>query len=198
MMKPGIAFFDFDGTITTKDTLIEFIRYSKGSFLLYLGFLLNFHYLVAYKIKIISNQKAKEKVLTYFFGGMNSNEFKKLCNDFADSKIPALIRSKAIEEIQNLQQKSIETVIVSASPENWVVYFATSMNMKLLATKLEVTNNKITGKIKGKNCHGNEKVNRITAEFQLKDYSEIYAYGDSSGDKQMLSIANHNFMKPFR
>ena len=59
IVKKGIAFFDFDGTITTKDTLLEFIKFSKGNLLFYAGFLLNLHFLVAYKLKIISNQAAK-------------------------------------------------------------------------------------------------------------------------------------------
>ena len=53
-MKKAIAFFDFDGTITTKDTLLEFIRFSKGRFRFYLGFLLYSPYLIAYKIKLIA------------------------------------------------------------------------------------------------------------------------------------------------
>ncbi len=197
-MKPGIAFFDFDGTITTRDTLIEFIRFYKGSFSLYTGFLLNSYYLLAYKLKIISNQKAKEKILHHFFGGMTVNEFEQVCKDFTAKKLPGLIRSRAVSEIKDLQQKSIETVIVSASPENWVIYFATAMNMKLLATELELSDNKITGRISGSNCHGKEKVKRIHSTFQLNNYKEIYAYGDSSGDKPMLSLAHHSFMKPFR
>ena len=40
-MNKGIAFFDFDGTITTKDTLLEFIKYSRGTMSFYWGFLLN-------------------------------------------------------------------------------------------------------------------------------------------------------------
>lgn len=32
-----VAVFDFDGTITRKDTLIEFIRFAKGSAALYWG-----------------------------------------------------------------------------------------------------------------------------------------------------------------
>ena len=82
-MKKGIAFFDFDGTITTKDTLLEFIKFSKGSFLFYLGFLINSPYLVAMKLGLISNQVAKEKVLRFFFKNKDINEFNELCNKFA-------------------------------------------------------------------------------------------------------------------
>ena len=64
-----IAFFDFDGTITTHDTLLEFIRFCKGSAGLYAGFLCKSPWIVAHKAKIISNQSAKEQVLRFFFRG---------------------------------------------------------------------------------------------------------------------------------
>jgi len=65
-LKRRIAFFDFDGTITTKDTLLELIKYQKGRLLFYIGFLINAPYLVAYKLKIIRNSTAKQKVLHFF------------------------------------------------------------------------------------------------------------------------------------
>ena len=68
-MKKGIAFFDFDGTITKKDTLLEVIKFQKGTLAFYTGFFLLSPYLVAMKMKILSNQMVKEKVLKYFFGG---------------------------------------------------------------------------------------------------------------------------------
>ncbi|MFT3846797.1 MAG: HAD-IB family hydrolase [Lacibacter sp.] len=196
-MKQGIAFFDFDGTITTKDTLIEFIRYNKGSLSLFFGFFLHLHYLVGYKLKFISNQTAKEKILAHYFGGTEKDQFEQLCKNFAENKLPQLIRTKAVEEIKKLQQQSVETVIVSASPENWVAFFADKLNMQLIATKLETSDNRITGKINGYNCYGKEKVNRINLAYRLDDYEKIYAYGDSSGDKQMLAIAHYSYMKPF-
>jgi hypothetical protein len=62
-----LLFFDFDGTITTKDTLLEFIKFSKGKLNFLSGFLIYSPFLVAYKLGIISNQSAKEKVLATFF-----------------------------------------------------------------------------------------------------------------------------------
>ncbi len=197
-MKPGIAFFDFDGTITTKDTLLEFIKFSKGTFPFYLGFLLNSPWLVAYKAKLISNQQAKEKVLAYFFRDTSVEDFDKQCRDFANQVIPGLIRPGALEEINNLKQKGTEVVIVSASPENWVKYWTDTIDAPCLATVLSVSNKTITGKIEGKNCYGTEKVRRIKEKFSLDTYQHISAYGDSSGDKPMLQLAHTPHYKPFR
>lgn len=87
-MKKGIAFFDFDGTLTTKDTLLEFIKYCKGNNAFYAGFLINSPFLLAYKLKIISNQAAKEKVLQHFFKNTSVDSFGLLCEKFAARNDP--------------------------------------------------------------------------------------------------------------
>lgn len=196
-MKKNIAFFDFDGTITTKDTLLEFIRFSKGKFYFYVGFCLNLHYLIAYKLKIISNQSAKEKVLRFFFHNTPVEKFEECCNHFSNQILPSLIRPKALEEIKQLKEKNVLVVVVSASPENWIEHWASKNNLQLIASRLEILDGRITGKILGKNCHGNEKVSRIKKVFNLSEYNVIAAYGDSPGDKPMLEIATHAHYRPF-
>ncbi len=196
-MPRRIAFFDFDGTITTKDTLLEFVRHNKGSFRLYLGFFLTSPWMVAYKLKIISNQKAKEKFLGFFFHNYPLAKFHELCDVFAKEAIPQLIRPKALQEIARLQQAGAEVVIVSASPENWIRPWSDQTGLQLLSTRLMVKDEKLTGKIMGRNCYGEEKVRRIKEAYTLSDYDEVYAYGDTKGDLPMLRMANISFYKPF-
>lgn len=196
-MTKRIAFFDFDGTISTKDTLFEFIRFSKGTFRFCLGFLLNSPVLVAYKLKLISNQTAKEIVLGYFYKNMPLVDFDHQCRLFAE-KIPGLIRPKAMSEIEELKKKGTEIVIVSASPENWLKPWTDKLGLQLIGTRLKTNDGKLTGSIEGKNCYGDEKVCRIEAAFSLSEFDEILAYGDTSGDRPMLGLANVSFYKPFR
>lgn len=197
-MNPKIAFFDFDGTITTKDTLLEFIKYSKGSFRFYLGFLLNSPWLIAYKLKVISNQQAKEKVLAFFFRNTPLDAFQELCDRFAAEIVPGLLRVKALQEIARLQAAGASVVIVSASPENWIKSWADQIGASLLATRLEIADQRLTGKIQGHNCYGEEKPRRIQETYTLSDYREIYTYGDTSGDMPMLRLGTASFFKPFR
>ncbi len=197
-MKQRIAFFDFDGTITFKDTYLEFIKYTKGTLRFITGFFINSPYLVAYKLKIIPNQVAKEKVLGYYFKNVSLTEFQKLCDDFATEVVPKLIRAKALAEIKTLQKDGTTVVIVSASFGNWIQKWANENEIELIATRAEVVAGRITGCVDGKNCHGQEKVRRISEVYNLADYEEVYAYGDTSGDLPMLRIATNSFFKPFR
>jgi phosphatidylglycerophosphatase C len=205
-----IAFIDFDGTITTRDSLLEFIKFSKGRLRFYLGFLINSPWLLAYRAGIISNQAGKDRILTWFFGGAPLNTFQDTCDRFAATAIPDLVRPKALREIRQLQEKGVEVVVVSASPANWLQKWTEETGVALLATRLQTRDQpavpqpghsvttRLTGKILGRNCHGEEKVRRIRESYDLPSYDRIIAYGDSSGDKPMLALATNAFFKPFR
>jgi phosphoserine phosphatase len=222
-MQQRIAFFDFDGTITTRDTLLEFIKFSKGKPNFYVGFLLNSPWLVAFKCKLISNQTAKERILRWFFRGQSLDDFQQRCDQFARIVIPGLLRPKALQEVARLQAAGATVVIVSASPGNWIRGWADTLNLALIATRLETTPAvtgdgptsfpvtggspsshpsspapKLTGKIAGNNCYGEEKVRRIREIYTLSEYADINTYGDSSGDLPMLKLGTNSFFKPFR
>lgn len=196
-MSGRIAFFDFDGTITHKDTLLEFIRFAKGDIGFYAGFLLYSPALVAFKLKMISNQTAKQLILRHFFNKMPMSRFTQLCNEFAVKVIPGLVRYKALHELQELEKQNFRIVVVSASAENWVKIWSEKMGYDYIATRLETVSDSITGRISGINCFGQEKVERINQQYKLSDYSEIYCYGDSAGDRPMLALGTKSFFKPF-
>ena len=197
-MKKGIAFFDFDGTVTSKDTLLAFIRYSKGTRGLLWGFFRNSLHLVAYKLNLASNQTAKEKILQFFFKNMPVEEFNSVCLQFSTLHLPGLIRKQAMDEIIKLQKEGTLVVVVSASPENWIRAWTDASGVQLIASRLEEKDGRITGKILGRNCYGEEKVRRILEKHQVNEYEIVYAYGDTRGDLPMLNLATRAYYKPFR
>lgn len=197
-MKKRIVLFDFDGTITTKDTLLEFIRFYHGSAKFVTGFLLNSPWLVLMKLKVIPNWKAKEKVLEWFFRNEEVTTFNAKCEAFNSSVMSSLIRPKAIKEIQYHLGTDATVVVVSASAENWVKPWCSSIGVNCLATQLEIKDGRLTGKINGINCYGAEKERRIKSCYDLNEFDEIFAYGDSRGDLEMLGLAHQKHYKPFR
>ena len=193
-----IAFFDFDGTITTKDTMFELIRHQKGTARFFAGFLLNIPVFALLKLKLIPNQRAKEKLLGHFFKGTPVKSFQSGCDLFIRDGLQKLIRAGATAEIKKLKDSGFEVVVVSASAENWIKKWADDTGVGLIATRLDAKDERLTGKIKGQNCNGEEKALRIALAYDLSQFDEIYCYGDSSGDKAMLALATKAFYKPFR
>ena len=193
----SIAFFDFDGTTTTKDSLVYFIQYAIGKPTYYLGLLKLSPILTSYTLKLIPNDIAKENLISYFFKGWESCYFQKIADKYSITQIDKIIRPEAIEQIAWHQTEGHKVVIVSASMESWLKKWCEKHNIDLIATRLEIRDGKLTGKFSTKNCYGMEKVNRIKERYELSEYDCIYAYGDSSGDKEMLSLAHKPYYKPF-
>ncbi len=201
-MSPGeriIAAFDFDGTITRKDTLLEFIRFTHGTGALYRGFLLHLPVLIAFKLKLYSNGRAKEKIFSYFFKGMEYGEFCKWGEQFAE-KIESLVRQSAKEEIMNCQQENQTLYIVTASIREWVLPWALKTGFRqVIGTEVEIDpSGKLTGKFSTPNCYGPEKVKRLLDEEPYRNSYIVYAYGDSRGDKELLNFADYGHYKKFK
>jgi phosphatidylglycerophosphatase C len=193
-----LVLFDFDGTITTKDTLAEFMIHYHGKFKYYFGLGVLSPVLAMWAGKLMQNWKAKQHFLSWFLRGADANDFRLKCQAFANNVIPALVRPGALEAIHKYKKEGATVVVVSASAQDWVKPWCDAHHVECIATNLEVKDNKITGKILGKNCHGEEKVCRIKEQFNISDFKEIIAYGDSSGDMEMLALAHHAHYKPFR
>jgi len=192
-----LALFDFDGTITSKDSLFQFIMHTKGKPRFWVGLLFCTPFLILNKTKLLSSQKAKELLLTHFFKGMEEEVFNSSCKTFR-TDIERMVRPPALIELQKHQSQNTRIVIVSASIENWIRPWAQVHGFELIGSKLQIQNGKITGKLLGANCNGVEKVNRIMQRYTLTDYEHVFAYGDNQGDIPMLSLAHDKFFKPFR
>ncbi len=191
--------FDFDGTITTKDTFIAFIRFVKGDLRTFLGLLLYAPILIMMKLKLYPNWKAKQQLFTYFFKGMNIKEFKLKCNEFARHN-KTLIRPLALIEIQKALKEGEKVIIITASIDMWVRPFFSELDkdIRIIGTKIEEKEGKVTGHLITRNCYGAEKVNRLKEIMPNRNSYELISYGDSRGDKELLEYADKGYFKPFR
>ena len=191
-MKRTIAVFDFDGTLTTKDTLLEFIKYACGKRKFYIGFLLYSPILVLMKLQLYPNWKAKEKIFSYFFKGMSYQRFRELSKSFA-KEIDNIRRESVIDTLKKHIEEGHAIYVISASIEEWVRPWCEQYKIKaVIGTKIEVDEKEqITGKFLSKNCYGQEKVNRLLLLEPNRDEYLMYAYGDSRGDREMIEIADY-------
>jgi len=193
-----IAFFDFDGTLIRGDSLIHFIKFAVGDFNYYKGLFILSPMLVLYRLKFITNNVAKERLLSYYFKGYTLNEFQNLGNQFALNKIDKFVYKDALKRLLWHQENGDETVVVSASIECWLYAWCKRNDMYLISTKLATDNNVLTGKFSGQNCYGEEKKKRVLEQYNLDNYEEVYVYGDSKGDRELLSLASKPYYRIFK
>lgn len=192
--------FDFDGTLTTKDTLLEFIKFAKGSCALYAAFALYLPLLVLMKLRLYSNYRTKEKIFSHLFRGMTVEDFNAVCRRFAGANGQRLLRPKAVEYINKVSaDDDAAMVVVSASMENWVVPFFDGMEkISVIGTVPEVKDGILTGRFSTANCYGEEKVRRLLELYPDRDDYQLIAFGDSRGDRELLAFADEAHYKPFR
>ena len=179
--------FDFDGTLTTRDTLIAFIRYACGTPRFLLGFLLHAPLLVLMKLRLYSNGKAKQRLFAWFFRGMPIETFDALCQSFASTH-RHLLRPETVRLLQQALSEGSEVLVVSASIDNWVQPFFPAVTV--LGTQIEVIDGRLSGRFLTPNCYGQEKVRRILALHPDRSAYRLTAYGDSRGDRELLAFAD--------
>lgn len=197
----NIAFFDFDGTLSTKDSYLLFTRYlgpKKFSF----GCLMLSPRIMGYLAGIYPNHALKEDFLRSFYRKKTIADLQILAGRFCNEIIPSILRPGAMERIRWHQNRGDATVVVSACPRLILEPWCRLINADIIATEIEIDtqDKKVTGKIAGKNCWGEEKVRRIKSHYNLETYHEVFAYGDSKGDLPMLELADKDkrYFKPFR
>lgn len=192
MAKRCIAVFDLDGTLTTKDTLLEFIKFACGVPRFYWGFLLFCPILILMKLHLYPNWKAKQLFFSHFFKGWEYNDFKAKGQLFAN-EIEKMENRKMLEKLNDHLNHSDVVYVISASIFEWVQPWCEKIGVsRVLATQIEVdANGIISGRFATKNCYGKEKVRRLLeVEPERRSYI-LYAYGDSRGDKEMIAFSDY-------
>ena len=193
----ALALFDFDGTISHQDSGVAFLLYSQGGLKLLMGALRFWPDYALYASHLAAADRFKTKVLTYFFRDWPLERFIGMASRFAQERLPNIVRQTAVDRINWHKQRGDTIAVVSPSVEWWLKPWCEAQGIPLIATRLEVRDGKLTGQLQGANCKGQEKVVRIRQHYNLHQFDEIYAYGDSSGDREMLAIATHKFYRYF-
>lgn len=192
-----IAIFDFDNTITNRDTLFDFFLFSFGKKKFMFKIILLTPVLILTKLKFLSAQKGKQILLKSFLNGISALDFQNFCINYKH-RISNILKKEAIKKIHWHIHNNHETIILSASIEDWIKPWASEIGINIvLGTELDKTGFYLSGNIKGLNCKGKAKLDRLIERLpNYQDYT-IYAYGDSKADRYILNIANYPFFKKF-
>ena len=191
-----LYFFDFDGTLTYKDTMFLYLKfYNSAKF--NFQFLKHVPLFILLKLKLASAEKVKKSFISSILKGQSKTKIVEKSQQFFEKHYPEIIRENAIEFIKNIDREHTESYLVTASLDIWVKPFAEKFKMNLLATRAEFKNDIFTGNFVGNNCNGGEKVHRIKEALQGKKFDKTIAFGDTSGDKEMLEWANESHFEFF-
>ena len=195
--KTALALFDFDGTISNKDSFVEFMKFTHGKPVFMFRMAMGFLTFAGWKLGLVKSHYTKVKALRSFYRGWTEERMADARRRFTKDIIPTILFPKAIAKINWHREQGHRIIVVTASCDAWLGDWAADMGLEILCTEMELKNGVYTGELSKPNCRGKEKVNRVKQHLNLEDHSEIYAYGNDHGDNQMLAIATHPHFRGF-
>ena len=186
-----IVTFDFDGTLTRKDSFLQFISFVHGRRRFVSGMVQNGHWIIAYLLHIISNESLKQHVFGFFFRGMTHEAFCKYGLAFV-SRINQMIRPDIVERLKYHVAAGHTVIVISASIREWLLPWCKLQGVsEVLSTEVEVSaDGVLTGRFSSRNCYGPEKVARLLAIKPHRTDYRLTVYGDSRGDKEIMELAD--------
>ena len=210
-----VAAFDFDGTLTRGDTLLPFLATALGWPRFAWALLRSSPYLVGHALRLVRNDIAKARLFKATLQGVPTAEVQRWAELWAREQLPGQMRGAQDPTMARLAWHRAAghcCVLVSASPDIYLERAAAVLGFDgLVCTQMEIelqgpgSGEALTGRMKTPNCHGEQKVIRLQA-WLAERYDAaalasmtLYAYGDTSGDKPMLRMAQKAWYrgKPF-
>ena len=189
VMSMTIAAFDVDKTLTVRDCVIPFMRSVAGTRRLAMVALSD----VRKSVQLLRRHDRdglKQKFVMGIFAGREATEIETLGIQFASVVADGWLRKDVFERMRWHQEQGHVVVLVSASLGAYLHPLGDLLEVDaVLCTELEVIDGRLTGNLHGSNCRGAEKIHRLQQWCEESGFTSddlVYAYGDSSGDIQML------------
>jgi HAD superfamily hydrolase (TIGR01490 family) len=192
---PAVAAFDFDGTLTRRDSLLPFLVSVRGAAATARAVVAESPLFGRVLLGRASRDEAKEALLTRLLAGADLQQLSESGQAFADRLVTREIRPAMRRRLDWHRRAGHRVVIVSASPTLYLDAAGRGLGVDaVLATELEVgAEGRLTGRLAGRNCRGDEKARRLRAWLDGSGHepsSPVWAYGDSQGDTEMLALAD--------
>jgi phosphatidylglycerophosphatase C len=191
----GVAAFDFDGTVTRGDTLLGFLERLCGRRRVAAALAAESAALLGLARRTADRDAVKARLLARLLGGWGEEDLALVVQHYTEFLIDRRLRRDVLQRLTCHRGRGHELVLVSASPEIYVAPTARRLGFdKVFATRLERSlDGHLTGHLEGVNVRGSEKA-RLLAGYLGEGPVELWAYGNSSGDREMLAMAQNAFL----
>jgi len=188
---PVVAAFDVDGTLTTGDCVTPFLRRAAGT---RLWTTLLRHPLALAAAAARRDRDRLKELACSALRGIESTEIEHLGEAFAREVGAGRLRDDTVARLRRHRELGHTVILASASLDPYLVPLGRSLGVDaVVCTVLERgRDGRLTGRLVGANCRGAEKARRVRGwlrEHDLAD-AELWAYGDSLGDDDLLALAD--------
>lgn len=187
-----VAAFDVDGTLTTRDCVRPFLERLGGRRAIVAA-------LARRPVETVSGvirrdrDRLKEVVVGGVFRGRRLDEVEALGREFAGVVASTMLRADTIARLRWHQQMRHRTVLVSASLRPYLAPLGAALGIDhVMCTDVAHDGDHYLDRLDGPNCRAEEKHTRLREWLDANALAEaeIWAYGNSNGDRAMLERAH--------
>jgi len=189
----NLALFDFDGTLCKKDSFTGFIFYALSKRHIVKQGLKLLPWIQAYYLNVYPAHAMRPKLFYGMFKDADYAEIKQIAEEYAQQLIHEL-DPKFITQLRQHQTLGHDVVLVSASVDLYLEPLCKLLKIDLICTETEIIAGRLTGHYQSADCSRIQKKIRITEQYPIADYANIYAYGNSEEDLEMFSLAQYTHM----
>ncbi|WP_233198608.1 MULTISPECIES: HAD-IB family hydrolase [Luteimonas] len=189
--RGDLALFDFDGTITTRETFPDFLHRAIPPRRKTLGLLLFAPLVVGYRLGLVPVHALRAALVRYAFRGVARAHVDAAGAAFASDVLPSLVRPEMQARIDWHRARGDTVVVVSGGFDVYVGPWCAAQGVDWLCSSLADRAGRLTGRYAGAQCVADEKVRRVSARYDLSRYAAVHAYGDTHEDLALLALADH-------
>jgi HAD superfamily hydrolase (TIGR01490 family) len=184
-----IVIFDFDKTLTKRDTLRPFATYIAKKYNHNYKLFLFYACLVLHKQKLLSDKILKEAFLQLFVKTKSVEEIEKIVNQFFEDRVQNMINNSVLDKLKNHVNSNDKVYIASANFDFILKPLIERWNISgIISTETEKENGHFTGKIVGNTCKGENKLIKIEAVLGEGVLKNIIAYADEEDALLLKSV----------
>jgi len=184
----SLVFFDFDGTLTTSDTIWPFASLLCGNGGRHASRHSVLCSLLTLKLRLTSNHQFKEQLLQKLVQGQPETFIRKQTDEFHASQLEPVLNHSVVRSLLDHVDQGDQVYLVSSNFDFFLEPLLCRWRLKgIFATQAEVRYGYFTGRIVGRACDGEEKLDRVRSHFDERSIREAVAYGDSRGDAALLA-----------
>jgi phosphatidylglycerophosphatase C len=188
-----IAAFDVDGTLTTRDCVRPFLERAAGRRRILLAVLRRPVATIVAAARR-DRDRFKEIIVGGALRGKLISDVDAIGEQFAQYVLVNWLRPDTLRRLRWHQQVGHRTVIVSASLAAYLRPLALRLGIDdVLCTDSTRSGERYGDRLLGANCRADEKRRRLDQWLEERRWvqAEVWAYGDSTGDRELLARADH-------
>jgi phosphatidylglycerophosphatase C len=188
-----IAAFDVDGTLTTRDCVRPFLERAAGRRRVITSMLRRPFATVVAAVRR-DRDRFKEIIVGGSLRGKLIADVETTGEQFAQYILVNWLRPDTLRRLRWHQQAGHRIVLVSASLAAYLRPLALRLGIDdVLCTDSTRAGDRYGDRLVGLNCRADEKRRRLEQwlEEQRWVHAEVWAYGNSAGDRELLARADH-------